>query len=200
MRLTTNTKFSVKLAAIIVSALPMVLLGTSPAEAQSARPELALTYTYIRSNALPAGSTSVNLSGGSASFAWPLNDHNLSLIGDVTAAHGSGITASGYSLTLATYTAGVRYSPRILELLHPYGQALFGVAHSSGTLVQSQTLSVPNAGATFALNLGGGLTIRTHSRLAIRPIEADYMLTTFNNGVNNHQNNLRLSSGLILVF
>jgi outer membrane immunogenic protein len=198
MRIKTQLKFAHQLAAILFFALAIAAATT--AEAQHARPELALTYTFMRSNALPAGSTSVNLNGGSATFALPLNSHDLSLVADVTAAHAGGITASGYSLTLASYTGGVRYSPGILGLLHPYGQALFGVAHSSGSLVQSQTISVPNAGATFALNLGGGLTIRTHSRFSIRPIEADYLLTTFNNGSNNHQNNLRISSGLVFLF
>jgi hypothetical protein len=161
---------------------------------------LAVTYAYIRSNAPPAGSTSINLNGGSATFAWPLTSHDLSLVGDFMAAHSGGITASGYSLTLASYTAGVRYSPSFSQWAHPYGQALFGMAHASGSLVQAQTISVPNAGATFALNLGGGLTIRTHSRFSIRPIEVDYLLTTFKNGTNNHQNNVRIGSGLVFVF
>lgn len=200
MRVTTHTKFALKLVAIVVSVLPAILFGQSPSGVKSAGPELAVTYTYIRSNVLPAGGASVNLNGGSATFALPLNSHNLSLVGDVTAAHGGGITASGYSLTLASYTAGVRYSPGFLQRAHPYGQALFGVAHATGSLVQAQTVSVPNAGATFALNLGGGLTIRTHSRFSIRPIEADYLLTTFNNGKNNHQNNLHIGSGLVFVF
>jgi outer membrane immunogenic protein len=200
MRVTTHSKFALKLAALVVSALPMTGFGASPAGTQGASPELALTYSYIHSNALPAGSTSINLNGGSATFALPLGSHNLSLAGDVTAAHGGGITAKGYSLTLTSYTAGVRYSPMVLQWLHPYGQALFGVAHASGSLVQAQAFPVPNAGASFALNLGGGLTIRTHSRLSIRPIEADYLLTTFNNGANNHQNNLRIGSGLVFAF
>lgn len=198
MRVTTHRKFALKLAAILVSGLPSMVFGASPAADQGAAPELALTYSYIHSNALPAGGSSINLSGGSATFALPLNTHNISLVADVTAVHGGGITANGYSLTLASYTAGVRYSPRFLQWAHPYGQALFGVAHSSGSLVQSQTTS--NAGATFALSVGGGLTIRTHTRFSIRPIEADYMLTTFNNGVNNRQNNLRISSGMVYVF
>jgi outer membrane immunogenic protein len=200
MQVTTRTSFALKLAALVVSAFATNVLGQATSGDQREVPELAVTYSYIHSNALPSGSASINLSGGSATFALPLNGYDISLVGDVTAAHAGGISASGYSLTLASFTAGVRYSPKFLQLVHPYGQALFGVAHASGSLVKAQTISVPNAGATFALNLGGGLTVRTHTRISIRPIEADYLLTTFNNGTNNHQNNLRISSGLIFMF
>ena len=199
MRVTTTIKFALQLAAIVVSTLPTMVLSQSHSDA-SERPELGLTYTYLHSNELPAGNASINLNGGSATFALPLRSHDLSLVADVTAAHSGGITASGYSLTLATYTGGVRYSPRFLQSVRPYGQALFGVAHSSGSLVQSQTTSVPNAGATFAMKLGGGLTIPTHHRISIRLVEADYLFTTFNNGANNHQNNFSVSSGLIFLF
>jgi hypothetical protein len=31
-------------------------------------------------------------------------------------------------------------------------------------------------------------------------IEADYLLTTVDNGSNNHQNNLRISAGIVVHF
>jgi hypothetical protein len=34
----------------------------------------------------------------------------------------------------------------------------------------------------------------------VRLIEADYLVTTFDNGVNNHQNNLRIGAGLVVRF
>jgi hypothetical protein len=45
---------------------------------------------------------------------------------------------------------------------------------------------------------GGGFDVRIARHVAIRPIEADYLLTRLPNGVNGAQNNLRLSAGLVL--
>jgi hypothetical protein len=55
----------------------------------------------------------------------------------------------------------------------------------------------PNA---LAANLGGGLDLRANRRISFRLIEAYYLITTFDNGVNDHQNNLRLSTSLMLHF
>ena len=44
------------------------------------------------------------------------------------------------------------------------------------------------------------IDLRASRRFAVRLIEADYLLTTFDNGTNNHQNNLRVSAGVVLHF
>ncbi|MGD0857705.1 MAG: hypothetical protein ABR912_00165 [Terracidiphilus sp.] len=108
---------------------------------------------------------------------------------------------TGDSLTLSTFTAGGRYLPRLGRLLvQPYRQALVGLAHFSGTLVQGTNPAAQNAGAAFAANLGGGLDLRASLRFSVRLIEADYLLTTFDNGTNNHQNNLRIGAGVVMRF
>src|ERR1039458_3576736 len=87
-------------------------------------------------------------------------------------------------------------SPRLKHSpMQPFGQVLAGLAHSSGTLVQGQNSTTANAGAAFAANLGGGLDLRVNQRFSVRLVEADYLVTTFDNGVNDHQNNLRLKIG-----
>ncbi|MGD0348576.1 MAG: cell envelope biogenesis protein OmpA, partial [Terracidiphilus sp.] len=84
--------------------------------------------------------------------------------------------------------------------LQPFGQVLVGIAHSSGTLVQGSNSATTNPGAAFASNLGGGLDLNTTRRFSIRLFEADYLVTTFNNGTNNHQNNLRIGAGVVVHF
>lgn len=37
-------------------------------------------------------------------------------------------------------------------------------------------------------------------RFSVRLIQAGYLLTTFDNGLNNHQNNIRISAGVVLHF
>jgi len=164
------------------------------------RSELALNYSYVRSNAPPGGCACFNLNGGSATFAWALKPKGeFALVGDVTTAHAGGITSSGYGLTLSAYTVGVRYRPHIGHSpLHPFGQVLVGLAHSSESLVE--TPGVANASAAFAANLGGGVDLRSNNHFSFRLAEADYLVTAIDNGVNNHQNNLRMSTGVVLHF
>ncbi len=165
------------------------------------RAELALGYSYLHSNAPPGGCGCFNMNGGNATFAWPLRSGQFALAGDVTFAHAGTISSSGDSLTLSTFTTGVRYLPPMgRSSLQPFGQVLVGLAHSSGTLVQGSNPGAANAGTAFASNLGGGLDLRLTPRFSVRLIEADYLLTTFDNGSNDHQNNVRVSAGVVVHF
>jgi outer membrane immunogenic protein len=198
LRIRIRVIFSLLLA--LTAASRSVAQQSGPPDKQP-RPELALDYTYLRSNAPPGGCVCFNLNGGSATFAWPVASGHFALVGDVSVAHSGSITSSGYDLTLSTFTAGARYRARLGHSpIKPFGQVLVGVAHSSGSLVSGQNPSVNNAGAAFAAITGGGLDLHINRRLSLRLVEADYLVTTFNNGVNDHQNNLRLSSGLVFHF
>jgi outer membrane immunogenic protein len=172
-----------------------------PTRNKPPRADLALGYSYVHSNAPPGGCGCFNMNGGNATFAWPLKSGMFALAGDVAVAHAGAASNTNDSLTLSTYTAGMRYLPRLGHAsLQPFGQVLAGVAHSSGTLVQGSNPGAANAGAAFAGNFGGGLDLRATSRFSVRLVEADYALTTFDNGTNNHQNNLRVSAGLVIHF
>jgi peptidoglycan-associated lipoprotein len=163
------------------------------------RAELALGYSYLHSNAPPGGCGCFNMNGGNATFAWPLKSGMYALAGDVTVAYAGAVSNSSQSLTLSTFTAGGRYLPRLgHSTLQPFGQVLAGLAHSSGTLVQGSSPGAANAGAAFAAIFGGGVDLRATRRFSVRLIDADYLLTTFDNGSNNHQNNLRISAGVVV--
>jgi outer membrane immunogenic protein len=165
------------------------------------RPELAAEYNFLNSNAPPGGCGCFNLNGGSATFAWPLGAGSFSLLGDVGVSHAGSITSSGYGLTLSTFTVGGRYALRLAHSRFlPYGQALAGVAHASGTLVAGSNPGATNAGAAFAGIAGGGVDFQASRRISLRLVEADYLATTFDNGGNDHQNNLRIGAGVVLSF
>jgi outer membrane immunogenic protein len=188
------------LAIASVSVGPRVARAQA-AEASKARPELAFGYSYVRSNAPPGGCTCFNQNGGSAEFAWPLKKPQFAVAGDVTVAHAGGIASGGYGLTMSTYTAGLRYVPKMgHSAIVPFGQVLVGLGHASGTLVTGPGTNVGNAGAAFASIVGGGVDWRLKGRWSIRLVEADYLLTTFDNGGNNHQNNLRINTGVAVRF
>jgi len=204
MRLRINHTFVLLLTIAAVSASQALAQGSvqpaAPAE-KPLRSELALDYSYLHSNAPPAGCGCFNLNGGSATFAWSIQPGKWDLVGDVVSTHAGNVSAAGYSLTLSAFTAGVRYLPRFGHSpLQPFGQVLLGLAHSSGTLVQSPNAEATNAGAAFAANVGGGLDLGASRRFSIRLLETDYLLTTFDNGSNNHQNNLRINAGVVVHF
>ena len=111
------------------------------------------------------------------------------------------VSSSANALTLSTFTAGGRFLPRLGNSpLQPFAQVLIGLAHSSGTLVQGANPGAANGGAAFASIFGGGADLRANPRISIRLFEADYLLTTVDNGSNNHQNNLRISTGIVVRF
>jgi len=203
MRIRNQYSFALLLACAVVStasAVAQTPVQPAATSEKHLRAELALDYTFLRSNAPPGGCECFNLNGGSASFAWSLKPASqFALVGDLTAAHVSGISSANYDLLLSTYTVGTRYLPRLGHSpLKPFGQLLVGAAHTSGSLVSGQAAA--NAGAAFAANLGGGLDLRASQRFSFRLIEADYLVTTIDNGSNNHQNNLRLGAGVVLRF
>jgi peptidoglycan-associated lipoprotein len=173
---------------------------TSPAQAAGPAPELALQYTYLRSNAPVGQCACFSPEGGSASISIPLSGRHFSLAGDVTAGHANGISNGSYDLTLTVFTAGLRITPgfRIGRLV-PYGQILAGGAHAGGSLVSGNT-PANNSSVVFASNAGGGLDLVMHpeSRVSFRLIEADYLATLFRNGQNDHQNSLRISAGIVI--
>ena len=201
MRHRINRTFALLLTIAAVSAAPVVAQAPGQAPNGKPRADLALGYNYVHSNAPPGSCDCFSMNGGNATFAWPLRSGQFALAGDVTVAHAGTISSTGDSLTLSTFTAGVRYLPPVgHSSLQPFGQVLLGVAHSSGTLVQGSNPGAANAGAAFAANFGGGLDLRASRRSSIRLVEADYLLTTFDNATNDHQNNLRVGAGVVIHF
>lgn len=201
MRIWIKFSFLVTLAA--VSALAAAAQSSQPAPPPDKphRAELALSYDYIRSNAPPGSCTCFNLNGGSATLAWPVNKGGFAIAADLTIVNTNSSSTQPFGLGLGTFTVGPRY---LLRLHHPrfqpYGQVLVGPAHAVGSLVRAPNPGAQDAGLAFAANLGGGADVRLSHRFSWRIAEADYLLTTFDNGSNNHQNNLRVSSGLVIRF
>jgi peptidoglycan-associated lipoprotein len=203
MQLRSKHIFVLLLATAAVSARPgsAQTAQTTPAPDKPLRSELAIDYSYARSNEPPGGCTCFNLNGVSATYAWPVKPGHFALAGDVTIVHAGSVSASGESLTLSAFTAGIRYLPPIHNArIRPFGQVLAGLVHSSGTVVEGTNPGAANAAAAFAANIGGGLDLKASRRFAIRLFEAGYLLTTVDNSSNNHQNNLRISAGVVMRF
>jgi opacity protein-like surface antigen len=120
-------------------------------------------------------------------------------VGEFSAQHAGDINATGEDLTLLSYLFGPKYALRMSDRWQPFGQLLVGGAHASGTFEPSESGGSGSYNA-FAMVAGGGLDANLTPRFAVRAFEADYYLTLFPNGVNGHQNNLRISAGVIFRF
>ena len=212
-------------AAIAIFLMPAILPRTGEAQAVMAasggpnngtpKAEVFVGYSYLRAVPAPSdGNRLVWLNGGSTSIAFNFNRH-LGLVGDF-----GGFDNSQYFLTGAnpsstvnssgsvyTYLFGPRLSFRNHSRITPFAQVLFGGIHASQVTLSSGCMG---AGCTplpaensFAMTGGGGLDIKVRRHLAIRIIQAEYMMTQFENhatGSGASQNDMRLSSGIVFRF
>ena len=180
------------------------------------RAELFLGYSYIRGvPTLSPGNRMDFLNGGSASIAFNLNRY-LGLVGDfggfdaselqLTGAGANPARVSNASGTAFTYMAGPRLSFRKYDRITPFAQVLFGGIHVSEVTLSgcAGALCTPlPTENSFALTAGGGIDLRVHRHIDLRLVQAEYLMTNFanlNTGVRGTQNDIRLSSGLVLGF
>jgi opacity protein-like surface antigen len=154
-------------------------------------------YSYVRANPATSGTDSFSLNGGSASVAYNFNNW-LSGVADLGGYHSTNILGSGVDGTLSTYLFGPRVSYHHFGRVTPFGEVLFGVAHTGANV-----LNTTNGQNAFAMTVGGGVDYRINSRFSIRPAKVDYLLTRFNEfGTPDaqSQNNLRVSTGIVFRF
>jgi outer membrane immunogenic protein len=187
-----------------VAFLLLLLLGftaftTRSAGAQShSLLDVGVDYNYVRTNAPAGGCGCFDLSGGSGWVAFNFS-HSLAIVGEIASQHASNISGSGADLILTSYLAGPRYTWGRARHFAPFAQVLLGGAHASGSLAPG-TSGLPGSANSFGMIAGGGLDIGLTRHIAVRAFEADYYLTRFDNGTNNHQNNLRIAAGVIIRF
>jgi outer membrane immunogenic protein len=186
----------------VVFSLLLAAACAVPAVAQSNPPalwEAAAGYNFVHTNAPPSGCGCFSMNGGTASIARRFTP-SFSIAGEFKGVTNSNVSASGHSLTLLTYLAG----PRYLLLpgrgrFSPFAQVLVGGVHASGALYAASGSPSGSANA-FAASMGGGVDVSLNRHVALRLVEADYLLTLLPNGVNSRQNNLSLSTGVVFRF
>src|SRR5260370_40889034 len=141
---------------VVVSLLGFASLLGVAAQAQERTTIVVFAgYSYVRANAAAAGADGFNLDGGSASVAYNVNGW-LSGVADFGASTNSDILHSGVGGTLSTYLFGPRVSYHRYSRVTPFGEVLFGVAHTG-----ADVLVTPNSHNAFAMTIGG----RIYSRL-----------------------------------
>jgi hypothetical protein len=195
--------------------------------------EVYVGYTYLRFNAsAPTNAFSAN--GAQGSFQYNAT-HWLGLVAEFGGVTNSSLTvATSQTLhpdqTAFTYLFGPRFSINKGGVVSPFFEYFVGGFHNSRSFSLSNSLfpddvppairgvTVTNNGTTskfastqnaVAMAIGGGVDIRLNHRLALRPIELDYVPTNFSpfnvaglGSVNtaHWQQNLRYSAGVDFRF
>jgi len=178
------------------------------------RIEWFMGYSYLRAvPELAEGNRLVYLNGGSTSVALNFNRY-FGIVGDFGGFNDSRLLLTGAGLsandqidkgTVFTYLGGPRLSYRKFDRVTPFVQVLAGGIHASEITLSGCAAGctlLPSANA-FAMTAGGGVDVRIHHRLALRLIQAEYMMTRFddlNTGSSATQNDMRISTGLVLRF
>lgn len=196
-----SKSFRVSLSLVFVAGFivsGMIVLSASPAWSQEVkRMEVGAEYSFVETNAPPGGCGCFQLNGGAGWFAFNFSPR-LAIAAEVGSTHASNVDGTTGDLTLTSFLGGPKYSWRKHRLV-PYGQVLLGGAHASGALTPSAAGFASSSNA-FAMAAGGGVDLDVSRRWAVRIFQLDYYLTRFDNGVNDHQNNLRLGFGVAYRF
>jgi opacity protein-like surface antigen len=183
------------------------LAVASPAFAQEEFPrfEVGAGYSFVRANFSTTNvdtgadpTVGINFNGGSGEAAFNVN-HWLGVVGDIGGyTTNSNPRVNGTAFHVNTNVISYMFGPRInfrqFGRVTPFVDALFGGARLADSFVHSGS---ENA---FAMAAGGGLDIKMSPHIHIRPVQAEYFMTTFKDLNNNRQNNFRYSAGIVLKF
>jgi opacity protein-like surface antigen len=194
--------------------------------------ETFLGYTYLRTDLqsdriLGQSIGSFSMNGGNAQFIYNFNKQ-FSLVADLGAVHRGNVGLVNVDNKTSFFLFGPRVSHHTSKRFTPYLQILFGAAERSASkeitaVTDPNTPEFPvvtphrlfpgpgvevSAGlsasqTSFSMIAGGGVDFKISKRFAFRPIEVDYVLTTFPSlltGNSSSQNGLRASTGFIFTF
>jgi hypothetical protein len=176
---------------IFLSAAIAVLCIPFAAMAQQEHPKIEAFggYSYFRANP-----EHFNLNGWNAQITGNFN-HWFGLTADVAGHYASpSALGSGVNINQYTFTGGPTISHRAGKIT-PFAHALFGGARAG-----TDAFGIKSNDWAFAMILGGGIDINIGKSFAIRPIQADYVMTKFGSGEDNRQNNFRYSGGIVFKF
>ena len=185
----------------------MLFLGFATMAAAQDKPKAEVFggYSYLHSS---DNGASLNSNGVSGSVAFNANEW-FGVVGDFGYYHASpnvssftiGVPISAdVSVNTFSYLFGPKLSMRGNEKFTPFVQALFGGAHQKTNVNVTGFGSASTSESAFVMALGGGADVKVANSVAIRLIQAEYVLTKFNDGDNNRQNSVRLSAGVVFRF
>jgi len=170
----------------IVQVIALVLFLSLPAMAQKAPTwDVYGGYSYMRAD---FGGVDQPLQGWDFAVGQNVN----SWFGGVLDFTGHYAHPGGVNVNVHTFAAGPRFSYRKVKNVVPFAQVLLGGVRGSRGYLGATGLSQTKI--DFGFSAGGGLDLKFNKHVAVRIIQADYLVTPF---LGLRQDNLRASAGLV---
>jgi opacity protein-like surface antigen len=196
--------------------IAVALMCTMAAVAQDVpKFEVPVGFSFVNVHPNLSPITSFNVFGGGGGFVYNVTPW-IGVKADFFGyTQGSGLKNQ---LTNAGYTVGqvngnvftYMFGPQIKKhsgKFQPFGEALFGAAHSNAYAQVYNTIHGGVSGSSnnnaFAMEFGGGLDYALTPHIQLRPVEVDYLYTRFGiNGTNytGNQNNFKYVAGVNFTF
>ena len=150
-------------------------------------------YSYFRANP-----ERFNLNGWNASVTGNLT-HWFGIEGDFSGHYGKptyyGVPIEGIDIDSHTFMGGPRLSFRSGRATS-FTHFLIGVARAG-----TSDFGYSTSDFALATVIGGGIDININKNIAVRPFQADYLMTRFDPyNYGEYQNNFRFSAGIVFKF
>ncbi len=165
--------------------LPLLVLPVSALAQETPQVEVFGGYSNLNAN---MNASSVNLNGVNFSVAENLNSWFGGAL-DISSHFG---TENGFRTNTQSLTYGPVFSYRKNKTIVPFAHAMLGAVRGG-----PEYLGISKPEERFGVYTGGGLDVKVTPHVALRVIQADYLMTRFSNA---RQDNIRLSAGIILLF
>ena len=188
--------------------------------------EIYLGYDFVRFNPNSDFVPSFNANGGGGQFVYNFSRWFGAVV-DLSAVNKGTLGGFNVDTTVASFTAGPRFTWHSGSRWVPYVQVLFGGAYATtstaigvlplldGGIIPPGLLPILNpnlpisarlgaSNTDFAMLAGGGLDIKLSRHVYFRPFEASYYLTRvpsfLTTGNTSNRNNFRYSGGVNFRF
>lgn len=176
--------------------------------------EVPVGFSFVNVHPDITNLTSFNVFGGGGGFVYNVTPW-IGIKADFAGyTQGSGLknqlTSQGFAGQVNGNVFTYMFGPQIKKhsgKLQPFGEALFGAAHSNLYsqiyTVQTGLTSGSSNNNAFAMQFGGGLDFALTQHIQLRPVEVDYLYTRFGvNGTNytGNQNNFKYFAGVNFTF
>jgi hypothetical protein len=102
------------------------------------------------------------------------------------------VSGTTVNLKVHSFLFGPRVSIRKFNRVVPFVHALFGVAHARG-----EVLGISATDNAIAMSFGGGVDVKLTDHVYLRAAQLDYLRTQL---FDEHQNNFRISAGVVFRF
>jgi len=191
-------RFALLTGIVLAGSKPMLAQVSSPIERTNRAFDVIATYNAMHSQTLGGGGFFMQ-GGGIELYKRVITAWNVGAVADATESR-AGSSASSPGIDLLTITLGPRITTSRRDgQLDFYMQGLAGKAIGSHSIFPCASGICTHASG-IAIDLGYGVDFRVREGLMLRLVQGEYLHTRLPNGASNAENNLRVSTGLVIQF